>query len=376
MIYKRRKVCWYKFKWSVGLEDGTKQQFVIRRSARTGNKRDAKDVEDEHRRALRLGEIHPLDPWPKPPAPEAPVFREFSKRFLEYAELHTKPGTHRFYEECLDRVLLFTPLADARLSDVTGELIAKYARWRRGQAAGNSLATVNAELRTLRRLLRLAEEWAVIGKAPAVHELPGQRGRDRVLTFEEEAKYLSKASPTLRDAAVLAVDTGLRPESELFELEWISVHLESSADAPHGYVHVRGSKSEAGVRNVPLTSRGHDVLETRKAVSGKNRFVFPGSGRSGHLQSLQHPHERAMDKAGLEHFVLYSFRHTFGTRCAESGMDKFTLARLMGHSSFRVTERYYVHVTEPHVTAGFERFLVYHTNKIVDSIPAQTDSVQ
>jgi len=47
----------------------------------------------------------------------------------------------------------------------------------------------------------------------------------------------------------------------------------------------------------------------------------------------------------------------FGTRCAESGMDKFTLARLMGHSSPRIAERYYIHVTEPHVMTGFERFL-------------------
>jgi integrase len=65
-----------------------------------------------------------------------------------------------------------------------------------------------------------------------------------------------------------------------------------------------------------------------------------------------------------------------GTRCAESGMDKFTLARLMGHSSPRVAERYYIHVTEPHVMTGFERFLTYHSSKLVDVVPKQTGRVQ
>lgn len=83
-----------------------------------------------------------------------------------------------------------------------------------------------------------------------------------------------------------------------------------------------------------------------------------------------------MRNAGLQHFEFYCWRHTFGTRCAESGMDKFTLARLMGHSSPRVAERYYIHVTEPHVMTGFERFLNYHAKRLVDTVPKQTDRVQ
>jgi integrase len=57
-------------------------------------------------------------------------------------------------------------------------------------------------------------------------------------------------------------------------------------------------------------------------------------------------------------------------------MDKFSLARLMGHSSSRVAERYYIHVTEPHVAEGFERFLKYQAKRIVDSVPAATRRVQ
>lgn len=69
------------------------------------------------------------------------------------------------------------------------------------------------------RAFSLAEEWGIVEKAPAIHELPGPGIRDRVIAFSEEAKYLATASPTLHDLVVLSVDTGLRPDSELFSLE-------------------------------------------------------------------------------------------------------------------------------------------------------------
>jgi integrase len=57
-------------------------------------------------------------------------------------------------------------------------------------------------------------------------------------------------------------------------------------------------------------------------------------------------------------------------------MDKFSLARLMGHSSPRVAERYYIHVTEPHVMTGFERFAAYQATGIMNAIKQQSDAVQ
>jgi hypothetical protein len=107
----------------------------------------------------------------------------------------------------------------------------------------------------------LAEEWALIPKAPVIHELPGKVNRERVITFEEEPKCLGTASANLRDIAILAVDTGLRPNSELFMLKWANVHTDVSADGPYGHIHVPGGKTDAARRNVPLTPRGKAILE-------------------------------------------------------------------------------------------------------------------
>ena len=229
---------------------------------------------------------------------------------------------------------------------------------------------------------------AMFHKAPAVHELPGKVNRERVISFAEERRYLAEATPSVRDMATLAVGTGLRPNSELFPLLWVNVHLNPSAEGPHGFVHVSEGKTDAARRNVPLTPRARAILEMRKPAKGGSAFVFPGPGNSGHITTVQHAHERTIERVNkaarerrqgkdvIEPFEFYCWRHTCGTRWAEAGLDKYSVARLMGHSSPRVSERYYIHVTEPHVTTGFERFLTYQAQRLVESVPAVTERVQ
>lgn len=383
MIYKRGKVYWYNFRWSLKNEDGTTESFRIVKSAKTHKRKQAEDAEDEHRRALRLGEIHPNDPWPKPKASAPPIFRAFAREFLQFCSTHTKPGTHTFYDVCLDRLLTFAAIADAPLDAITGDLVSRYARHRQ-EVAQNSVITVNGDLRTLRRVLHLAVEWGKLDRAPAIHELPQPKGRDRVVSFEEEAKYLAKASENLRDAAILAVDTGLRPNSELFLLRWADVDLAASAECPHGAIHVRQGKTDSAQRSLPLTPRAADVLQRRrKAAEGKPKpspFVFTGAGMKGHIVSMQHPHEEAIKDAGLASFEFYCWRHTFGTRAAQSGMDRYALARLMGHSSPSVAARYYIHVTETHVAAGFGKFVEYQMRNVAEGLavafPQTSEAVQ
>ncbi len=373
MIYKRGNALWYKFRFAIKSADGSKENFMIRRPAKVRNRKDAKDVEREHRRALSLGQLHPNDPWPKPTTSAPPIFRAFSKEFLKFAKTNTKPGSHTFYRVCMDRLLTFAAIADAPLDAITGDLVSRYARHRQ-EVAKNSVVTVNGDLRTLRRVLRLAEEWGRLDRAPILHELPQARGRERVLSFTEEALYLAKASENLRDATILAVDTGMRPNSELFPLRWADVDLTARPESPNGAIHIHQGKSDAARRSVPLTPRAAEVLQRRKrqaeAKPKQSAFVFAGAGNSGHIVSMQHPHEDAIADASLPSFEFYCWRHTFGTRAAQSGMDRFTLARLMGHSSPAVAARYYVHVTETHVAAGFGKFVEYQTRNTAEGLAA------
>lgn len=72
----------------------------------------------------------------------------------------------------------------------------------------------------------------------------------RVITFEEQAAYLSKAGQPLRDIAEIMLDTGMRPE-EVFRIRVENVDLKQKAIFnPFG-------KTKAARRTIPMTE---DIL--------------------------------------------------------------------------------------------------------------------
>src|SRR6185503_2031265 len=71
-------------------------------------------------------------------------------------------------------------------------------------------------------------------------------------------------------------------------------------------------------------------------------WVFPSSSREGHFNkdTAKDQHRKALDNSGVKSFEPYCLRHTALTRLAEAGCDAFTLARIAGHSSITITQRY------------------------------------
>ena len=48
----------------------------------------------------------------------------------------------------------------------------------------------------------------------------------------------------------------------------------------------------------------------------------------------------------LNHLTVYGLRHSFATHCKELGMDAEVLAKLMGHTEYETTQKYYVHISK------------------------------
>ena len=48
----------------------------------------------------------------------------------------------------------------------------------------------------------------------------------------------------------------------------------------------------------------------------------------------------------LKHITVYGFRHSFATHCRELGMEPEVLAKLMGHTEYETTQKYYVHISK------------------------------
>jgi integrase len=75
----------------------------------------------------------------------------------------------------------------------------------------------------------------------------------------------------------------------------------------------------------------------------------------------------------LRRFEPYIVRHTALTRLRESGCDVFTLARIAGHSSITITQRY-VRPQADAIERAFSKLGGHktgHTQEIIQLLPAQ-----
>ena len=193
----------------------------------------------------------------------------------------------------------------------------------------------------MRRALNLAVEWNVIAAAPKLKVLSGERRRERVVSPEEEARYLAAAPELLASIATVLADTGMRPE-ECFRLCWEAI---TWLNGRNGALLVTHGKTAAARRVIPMTLRVRATLEEQwvAACRPEEGWVWPASRAcSGHVEpnSIYEHHLKALRDSKVRPFVLYDFRQSFLTRRGESGCDSWTLARIAGHSSVAISARY------------------------------------
>lgn len=78
----------------------------------------------------------------------------------------------------------------------------------------------------------------------------------RIISHDEQQRYLAAANSLLRDVATVIVETGMRP-GEVFTIQKENVHLF------HRYLFVPTGKTKFARRNVPLTEISFQVLKQR-----------------------------------------------------------------------------------------------------------------
>ena len=356
-VYKRGNVWWYKFNWS---------GVTVRASTKATNKRTAEQIEAAKKTALAKGEVNIQE------RKRIPTLREFAKDFESAIQTQCaeKPRTIDFY---LSRVkqLLKSELADRPLSAVDEGAIEKYRQTRAAKISrlGRILSpgSINRELATLRRMMRLAYEWKVIDRVPRVKLLRGEKNRESILPHDREAVYLAALPHPPSDAATVLLDTGLRL-GELLSLDWAQVRIEPANGAAYGYLTILSGKAKnKKSRNIPLSARVVEVL--KRWEPKREGLVFhreDGKPLQASLLGQQQKRVRELLKLPAD-FVLHSLRHTFGTRLGEAGADAFTIMRLMGHSTVTVSQRY-VHPSPEAVELAFGRLMALNLQKVGTNI--------
>jgi integrase len=402
-VYKRGGYYWYRFMW--------KNERVCE-STKQGNDKEARKMEAAHRARLakreeeedvareRLGCAEVLtcheceklfnadkalrkesnvfctpkcgSAWGK--ARTMPTLEGFlDGRFVPDAETtHKGKGkTVQYYRQGA-AMLKRSKLADLRLDELTGE----HVGWFAAEFARLSPSGINMGLRTLRRALNLAFAWGVIEKPVKVELAKGENQRDRVLSTDELVAYLEKCPQPWRDAATIIADEGMRP-GEVFVLTWEHIFM---GEEETGLIRVADGKSKAARRVLPITPRVFGLLKGRHEAQGSpaEGWIFPSKSKHGHLevQTAKRQHATALEGSGVDPFVPYVLRHTALTRLGKAARgDVFALAKIAGHSSITITQKY-VHPEEETIGEVFSRAIEDgRRRKSKDANPSQSVTI-
>jgi integrase len=345
-IFKRGDVYWFHF-----LHEGRH----IQRSTGQGNPRTARQIEAAFRTALVKGEVGITE------RKAIPTFKIAMADFLSWSaqEHPANPATHRRYE--VSSAALLRHFKDTSLDRITPEAVERFktvrsADYKTARASGKRKqtnkklrpATVNRELACLKAMFNyvIKSDLPLRNPVSRVNYLKEQNEQTRVLTYEEQERYLAVATPMLYDIATLMLETGMRPE-EVYRIRPENVRLaDNTLFNPYG-------KTKAARRQIALTAAARVILARR--IVGAGVYLFPCErDASRPIPKVNNAHDRAVKDSKVAPFRLYDLRHTWATRAAMSGIDLVTLAAMLGHSRIQMVLRY-AHPTQQHQTQAMQR---------------------
>jgi integrase len=202
-------------------------------------------------------------------------------------------------------------------------------------------ASVNREVGTLKRLLSIAAKRKRIASNPlrGMEMLKENNERERVLTAKEVEDLLAACaniSGRCRIATMIALNTGLRHDG-VVTLKWSEIDMEAG--------QLKKKVKGDTVVTVPLSPDLHEELKVWLAGpdTDPDGYVIPSPKKAGAhmLVSSNFGFNTACKKSGIEDgFHFHDLRHTFATHFIRMTKDIHLTAKLLGHSTTYITERY------------------------------------
>ncbi len=229
--------------------------------------------------------------------------------------------------------------------------------------------TISHCLALIRAMYNKAVDWNLYqGDNPIKKKRPGEKkgimpivrnARDRFLSVEEaelllkelkrnhqiKKEYTELKDPKLHDIALLSLHTGARA-SECFNLKGQDIDLENEL------ITLRDTKNTE-TRYAPMTKEVKKMLKYR-IPEDPSAYVFTDKDGKK-IKEVSNAFQHIVDGMGFndgvddsrEKVVFHTCRHTFASWLAINGTPLFTIAKLMGHKSIAMSERY-AHLSPDH----------------------------
>jgi len=312
----------------------------------------ARQVRNERIIAIQHGDELPQE------KKKAITFEKLAEKYLKWSsENKSRAGIDdksryenhlkaRFDKKRLDEIILFD------LERMKSEML----------KADASLKTISHCLGLIRAMYNKAADWNLYdGPNPIKKKRTGekkgimptvQNARDRFLSVKEaelllkelkrnhqiKDKYVELKDPKLHDIALISLHTGARA-SEIFNLKRQDIDIENSL------ITLRDTKNTE-TRYAPMTAEVKKILKRRMPDNSNDLIFTDNDGQK--IKEVSDTFSRVVDTLGLnegvtdrrQKVVFHTCRHTFASWLAIQGTPIYTIAKLMGHKSLAMSERY------------------------------------
>ncbi|MCQ2148456.1 MAG: site-specific integrase [Bacteroidales bacterium] len=133
----------------------------------------------------------------------------------------------------------------------------------------------------------------------------------------------------------------LKPENIDFKKKVIHVSGTISMGINNRVYRRDHTKTNAGMRDVPINDLVRPILEEALADVKPNKegTIFYDYIKNDVVSTSQVCcfFRRICEKAGIPYYGQHALRHTFATRCIESGIQPVVLKKWMGHTNIHIT---------------------------------------
>ena len=236
---------------------------------------------------------------------------------------------------------LINYIGNVRVRQITFAMIDEYLR-KRFESDKIKEATLGIEFRTLRAFFNYFVEHNFISESP-MKKMKHPKVKTKKIRFltEDEIERLMAVvdDENYRDLILMYLHTGARREELLKErLSWKDVDFERETVTLTG----KGNKS----RTIPLNETAYEIMYRRRFV--ENREI-PFEQNYEYMFKKIAKYYIAAD---IKDANIHVLRKTFGSTLAQKKLDIFTISKLMGHSSVRVTESHYSELLDKDLREG------------------------
>lgn len=276
------------------------------------------------------------------------TFKEVYDRWSE--EHYQKVKDPRNYKASIK---YFEPIYDMKITDIKLDHLQKCFNesGKNKPMQKNMKITCNLMFQYCLKHEILSKDRAEIPKFIDISQAGNTNKKDHFVFSKKELETLWKRSDEniYITVILIMIYTGVRI-GELLDLKKEDVHLEER------WFYVRESKTEAGIREVPIAEKIVPFFEYW--MNRKCEYLICGY-YDGHLRYgtfLESYFQECLKMLGLnQDHRPHDTRHTCVSLLTEAGVDERWIKQIVGHSGQNVTQAVYTHVDLQHKLEAINR---------------------